>query len=51
MATAVTSRSQEASFGNRVATRVLRLISLFTRSSAFVVRSRRSVRHISCADE
>lgn len=39
MATAVTSRSQEASLGKSVATRVRRLISLFTRSSALVVRS------------
>jgi hypothetical protein len=41
MSTAVTRRSRDASFGNSVATRVLRLISWLTRSSMFVVRSRR----------
>src|SRR5690554_6677719 len=39
--TAVTNLRQEASFGNKVATHVWRLISLFTRSSALVVLKRR----------
>ena len=51
MATAVTSRWQEVSLGNRVATRVRRLIPLLTRSMALLVRKqwryvRTKVRHL-----
>jgi IS5 family transposase len=41
MITAVTRRRQEASFGKSLATRVRRRISSFSRSTKFVVRSRR----------